>query len=288
MMPARQPEDSGGVTSSPRARRRRSPRALAQVAGRVREERLVAALAHGVGERHDVLRVRRRLEPRDGGALVPVQGDRTARPAGWMTADRPRRRRSARRGAPGPERADAGRHRDAQPAHRPGTGARARVRLGEHGLDAVEHASLVRRVQAEPGGGPREPAQVAREREGAAVEHGARLEHAVADRHAVVDRAERDLAGCHEAPVGPDHEVLGGARGRRCRGGRGAHGSSARGEADEAVRLELRLLPLARGVAPQVIPAPVPKRRTPAVHQNVRIPTASTASSPSTQPIAPQ
>ena len=42
------------------------------------------------------------------------------------------------------------------------------------------------------------------------------------------------------------------------------------------------------GSLPHVIPAPVPKRSTPSAHQNVRIPTASTASSPSTQPIAPQ
>ena len=198
--PARQPEHSGGVASSPSSTTKtldpvpsqRRPAVFTSTAS-VRAARL------GVGERDHVVGVRRRLQPGGRGALVAGPGHddhlRRRRPGGH----RGHRDDQGRAGvaAVGAERAGAAGQGDAQPQRLPvvlGVG-------GEHLVDGVAQQVEVGRVEPEAAGRARQPVEVPGQRERDSVDDLGRLEHPVADGEPVVeDRDQRRVGPSRTVP----------------------------------------------------------------------------------------
>ena len=205
VMPARQPLDSGGVTSSPSRSTKTfdavpshsSPTVLASTASS-------APRRYASATRDDVLRVGRRLQA----------GDRRPLVAHPRHADHP--------GDLGP-RAGPGEHEDALPlllGREPVRAQRSRsagerdpqttdlrARVREHRRDTLADGTLVGRGQAQAERGPLQAAQVAGQRERRPVVHRAGLEHAVADREPVVDAGQEEVLGTVQTTVRPDHDT---------------------------------------------------------------------------------
>ncbi len=159
------------------------------MAGGVGEDRLGPAVGLRVGERDDVLGVRRGLQPRECPALVADPRDRGHRcgagPRLELVGDHDQRGRLVPTGRR--ERGDPAGVGEPQPAER----QRPAVEHCRHG---TPYLLLVDRRKADARRGPGQPAQVPAQRERQPVDHLHGLEDPVPDGETVMEHRDRGSA----------------------------------------------------------------------------------------------